>query len=609
MCGIFYFLKYSENKLKLKQVLDGLEKEIRDYYKRNNGGVVLTKDIDLESENFSYGGSNVTYDDLDFEFIFNGLKERGPDSMRCQIVNFYEDSNGEEQEIENMEDGFDISEPIQILSVEQLKAIITEPIQDKNMQIVIVSSVLSMRQQGLSENQMSVVEQPILIGSDIVLSYNGEIFDVDRKAFLNGMQELKNGDNNIDQIFKQKLDRLVDIVVSFDSNTHDSIYLAEILKNCQDLDIEIEIILQHLIGDYSMIITNLQNKKVKILKDKFGKRSLVFTQGTNFLVMSSLSPLSIEKMIESRIDTKNIEIDLDIKKYIKDNKDFEELNDQKLEKYKNSLKSKYFSNYIQILQKWSTEIPGNIMIELSLQQSTNQDNFQMTALSDSFHSLCYDQFDYSCLEEQEGEMDIEKLNLFDKNAENFNFCLKKVKLLLESSIESILDNVPSLKKDESLDDQTHIQSDAKIGILFSGGLDSSLIAYLTAKYLPSDEKIDLYNVSFKSENNQAADKIHHDRQIGIESYQELTSLFGEDKFNLILIDIKYEDEVGQKQKYSFQRIYPQSSLLDFNIGNVLNKASSRNGILFPKNQKIHSKARCVLDGLGADEIFGGYRRY
>lgn len=78
---------------------------------------------------------------------------------------------------------------------------------------------------------------------------------------------------------------------------------------------------------------------------------------------------------------------------------------------------------------------------------------------------------------------------------------------------------------------------------------------------------------------------------------------------MILVD-KDLSQVESFEKELYRRIYPQTTHLDFNIAAVLGFASRAEGRLHPtKDEVVRSAARIVLDGLGADEVFCGYRRY
>lgn len=61
---------------------------------------------------------------------------------------------------------------------------------------------------------------------------------------------------------------------------------------------------------------------------------------------------------------------------------------------------------------------------------------------------------------------------------------------------------------------------SKIGVLFSGGLDSTLLAFLADKYIPEEEPIDLMNVAFEKNGSFSVP----DRRTGLASLNELRSL-------------------------------------------------------------------------------------
>lgn len=90
---------------------------------------------------------------------------------------------------------------------------------------------------------------------------------------------------------------------------------------------------------------------------------------------------------------------------------------------------------------------------------------------------------------------------------------------------------------------------SKIGILFSGGLDSAILAAIADKYVPENESIDLINVAFeRSVNNR---KISHmndekenmqkyevpDRKTGRQTYFELLQICPNRKWNFIQVSI------------------------------------------------------------------------
>lgn len=85
---------------------------------------------------------------------------------------------------------------------------------------------------------------------------------------------------------------------------------------------------------------------------------------------------------------------------------------------------------------------------------------------------------------------------------------------------------------------------SKIGILFSGGLDSAILAAITDKYVPKDESIDLINVAFekpvsnqKVSHTNGENVIHKydvpDRKTGRQTYSELLRICPSRKWNLV----------------------------------------------------------------------------
>lgn len=77
---------------------------------------------------------------------------------------------------------------------------------------------------------------------------------------------------------------------------------------------------------------------------------------------------------------------------------------------------------------------------------------------------------------------------------------------------------------------------AKIAILFSGGIDSALLALLASKYVESDEPIDLLNVSFERPANSGNFECP-DRQTCLKTLEELKSLCPTRQWNLIKVSI------------------------------------------------------------------------
>ena len=128
-------------------------------------------------------------------------------------------------------------------------------------------------------------------------------------------------------------------------------------------------------------------------------------------------------------------------------------------------------------------------------------------------------------------------------------------------------------------------------VLFSGGIDSVLIAAIA--HLVSEPGVNIYlvNVSFQGEESP-------DRIAARMALVELDRIFPARQFSLICRDVTLE-EVKSASDLIVELIRPKTSVMDFNLASVLYFASKASP----------SCARALLSGLGADELFGGYSRH
>ena len=156
---------------------------------------------------------------------------------------------------------------------------------------------------------------------------------------------------------------------------------------------------------------------------------------------------------------------------------------------------------------------------------------------------------------------------------------------------------------------------SKVAVLFSGGLDCTLLARIAHDLLPFTEPIDLLNVAFFNPRSVAAGQnctsnayeACPDRITGRASLLELRTACPNRTWNFIAIDIPYH-EVSQFRPLIIRLMHPHNTEMDLSIAMALFFAARGKGEAetFVGTQ---STARVLLSGLGADELFGGYTRH
>ncbi|KAL4522581.1 hypothetical protein Ndes2437A_g07347 [Nannochloris sp. 'desiccata'] len=163
---------------------------------------------------------------------------------------------------------------------------------------------------------------------------------------------------------------------------------------------------------------------------------------------------------------------------------------------------------------------------------------------------------------------------------------------------------------------------AKLMILFSGGVDSTILSALAHEYLPPDEPIDLVSICF-------AQGTSPDREAALNAFEELKHIAPNRPWRLIGADKILEDVENARDRLR-KLLYPSDTVMDLNIGAAIWLAAAGEGTILSlggdrhrcaahcTNNNLHlgevgmtyrSAARCVFLGHGADELFGGYGRH
>lgn len=146
----------------------------------------------------------------------------------------------------------------------------------------------------------------------------------------------------------------------------------------------------------------------------------------------------------------------------------------------------------------------------------------------------------------------EVLRYLLKNRE-VNERVERLMDLLHQSVKIRIKKKPNYCKDcvkIALSGESVACAHSKIGILFSGGLDSAILTAIADKYVPEDESIDLINVAFERPASRNQNTSHAtnsemgnvtqkydvpDRKTGRQTYSELLQICPNRKWNFIQV--------------------------------------------------------------------------
>jgi len=148
---------------------------------------------------------------------------------------------------------------------------------------------------------------------------------------------------------------------------------------------------------------------------------------------------------------------------------------------------------------------------------------------------------------------------------------------------------------------------AFIGVLFSGGVDSMLLAALAHRHVPPGRAVDLINVCFDGGSSP-------DRAAALDGVAELEALFPSRAFRLVRVDADVAEADAAASRLA-SLLTPARTVMDRNIGAALWFAARGEGWLEKKTEErlvrvpYASRARVLLLGQGADEQCAGYSRH
>ncbi|EJP63789.1 asparagine synthase [Beauveria bassiana ARSEF 2860] len=162
---------------------------------------------------------------------------------------------------------------------------------------------------------------------------------------------------------------------------------------------------------------------------------------------------------------------------------------------------------------------------------------------------------------------------------------------------------------------------ASVAVLFSGGLDCTVLARLAHNLLPKDQQIDLLNVAFENPRIAAQHKdldpeklfeLCPDRMTGRQSFAELIKNCPARTWRFVAVNVPYSVAMFHRNTV-VSLIHPHNTEMDLSIAFALYFAARGQGLaqtsIDTEPTPYSATARVLLSGLGADELFGGYSRH
>ncbi|GFY50670.1 asparagine synthetase domain-containing protein 1 [Trichonephila inaurata madagascariensis] len=160
---------------------------------------------------------------------------------------------------------------------------------------------------------------------------------------------------------------------------------------------------------------------------------------------------------------------------------------------------------------------------------------------------------------------------------------------------------------------------SSMGVLFSGGLDSIVIACLADRFLLENEPIDLINVAFaKNRSLTYLDSCERhtafntpDRFTGRNGLKILQKVCPKRTWNFVEVNISEKNLETKRKEIIRHLLTPSCTVLDDSIGCAIWFAARGKGIITTDERCTNyiSPARVLLVGMGADEQLGGYSRH
>lgn len=285
-------------------------------------------------------------------------------------------------------------------------------------------------------------------------------------------------------------------------------------------------------GPYAFVYLNKKSKKLYFARDPYGRRSLLLGKSDNVIVLCSVA--------KRTADFNFIEVPA-IGVFCYD------LAERNLKLFSWQYKNSNFYTKIEEVQMF---LHANIQVVNTL---TEPNYRTYISPKDSELNLV------SSLAK------INDVTIFENLLKNDNWMknVLHIKELLETAIEKRISSQPRHCSTCILEKIPC--SHTLTGVLFSGGVDCSILALLADKYTEKNRPIDLINVAFDESQNYRTP----DRLTGLQILDALKKLRPNRKWNFLQVNITKEELNKQRNDRIADLIYPLNSVLDDSLGCAL----------------------------------------